>query len=136
MKPPIQQVRLEQVHLIPKDLKPGVLYFSAEFETAAHLCCCGCATKVVTPIGPGRWKLTGTPSGPTLTPSVGNTSQPCRSHYIVTAGNVHWASELTDAAHAAAIARDRAAAVSAMSPLPWWRRVVAWVTRRFPWRQK
>ena len=31
-----------QVHQMPRELSPGILYVSKEFGTSAHLCACGC----------------------------------------------------------------------------------------------
>ena len=69
---------LERVHYMPKELKPGVLYVSEEFDIAMHLCACGCGSKVRTPLGPTEWSVQETNSGPTLRPSVGNWRQACR----------------------------------------------------------
>ena len=85
------KIRLERVHYMPPDLSPGVLYVSEEFGAAAHLCVCGCGTKVRTPLGPAEWSLEETDDGPTLRPSVGNWQQACQSHYLITAGEVVWA---------------------------------------------
>lgn len=76
---------------MPKDLKPGVLYVSEQFGAAAHLCACGCGSKVRTPLGPTWWSMEETDDGPTLYPSVGNWQQACQSHYLITRGEVIWA---------------------------------------------
>ena len=80
---------------MPQDLSPGVLYVSEEFGAVAHLCACGCGTKVRTPLGPTEWSLEETDDGPTLRPSVGNWQQTCQSHYLITAGEVVWAEPWT-----------------------------------------
>src|SRR3989442_15593311 len=85
------RIRLERVHFMPKELEPGVLYVSEEFETAAHLCACGCGTKIRTPLGPARWQFEETASGPTLRPSIGNWKIACKSHYWILGGEVLWA---------------------------------------------
>ena len=41
---------LSCVEFIPKVLDEGVLYISRRFNTASHLCCCGCSFKVVIPV--------------------------------------------------------------------------------------
>ena len=84
-----------QVHLMPKDLVPGILYVSKEFGTAAHLCACGCGSKVRTPLGPTAWSIKETKRGPTLRPSVGNWQKPCKSHYLIIRGEVVWAEQWT-----------------------------------------
>lgn len=103
----INIIRLELVTTMPNTYLPGVLYVSNEFQTASHLCCCGCGTRVVTPLGPGRWQLEIDKSGPTLCPSIGNTSQACRSHYFIQNGNVLWAREMSNEEHLLAIGADR-----------------------------
>lgn len=89
------KIRLERVHYMPQDLTPGVLYVSEEFGAAAHLCACGCGTKVRTPLAPTEWSLRETDNGPTLCPSVGNWQQACQSHYLITGGEVVWAERWT-----------------------------------------
>jgi hypothetical protein len=96
----------EHVHFMPRQLQPGVLYVSAEFSTAAHLCACGCGTKIRTPLGPTEWKFTESAKGPTLWPSVGNWQQFCRSHYVIKHGDVLWAGQWTEAQVAAGRARE------------------------------
>lgn len=81
---------------MPQELTPGVLYVSSEeFGAAAHLCACGCGTKVRTPLGPTEWSLEETDDGPTLRPSVGSWQQACQSHYLITGGEVVWAEQWT-----------------------------------------
>ena len=82
---------LESVHYMPKKLRPGILYVSEEFGIAAHLCACGCGSKIRTPLGVTEWSVNETPSGPTVRPSVGNWQQACQSHYLITRGEVVWA---------------------------------------------
>jgi hypothetical protein len=50
-------LRHEFVEFIPDELKEGTIYVSIRFATAAHLCCCGCGNKVVTPLRPTDWTL-------------------------------------------------------------------------------
>jgi hypothetical protein len=128
MGSPIETIKVEEVEAMPKTFRPGVLYVSYEFETASHLCCCGCGTRVVTPLGLGRWSLSQELNGPTLSPSIGNTSRPCRSHYFIRNGRVSWAQEMSDEEHLFAIAADRKAAVEALAPtLGCWDRFKLWV---------
>lgn len=82
---------LQRVRCMPKALSPGVLYVSAEFDIAMHLCACGCGSKVKTPLGPTEWSVEEAKIGPTLRPSVGNWQQACQSHYLITRGEVIWA---------------------------------------------
>jgi hypothetical protein len=82
---------LQRVHYMPKELKPGILYVSEEFDIAMHLCPCGCGSKVKTPLGPTEWSVQETTSGPSLRPSVGNWQLPCQSHYWIYRGEIQWA---------------------------------------------
>lgn len=68
---------------LPDQLDPGVLYISIEYATIVHLCCCGCGTEVVTPLTPTDWNMTFDGETISLSPSVGNWNDVCRSHYII-----------------------------------------------------
>jgi hypothetical protein len=87
--------KMQRVHYMPKDFLPGVLYVSEEFGIAIHLCACGCATKVKTPLGPTEWSVNETKQGPNLRPSVGNWQQPCQSHYWIDCGEIVWSEKWT-----------------------------------------
>jgi hypothetical protein len=93
----VRQARLDHrfVEFIPEEMQPGVLYVSLPFTTVAHLCCCGCGSKVVTPLSPHDWRLTFNGATVSLAPSVGNWSYPCRSHYWIHDGTVRWARQWT-----------------------------------------
>lgn len=91
----MMRLRLVRVHYIPRTLEPGLLYVSAEFGAAVHLCACGCGAKVSTPLGPTEWALEETTNGPSLTPSIGNWQLPCRSHYWIQDGDVIWSDSWT-----------------------------------------
>jgi hypothetical protein len=86
---------MQRVHYMPKELKPGVLYVSEEFDIAMHLCPCGCGSKVRAPLGPTEWSVMETKRGPSLRPSVGNWQQACQSHYWISNGKVLWAEKWT-----------------------------------------
>ncbi|MET8893193.1 DUF6527 family protein [Streptomyces albogriseolus] len=60
-----------------------------------HLCCCGCGNKVVTPLSPTNWSLTFDGDSISLSPSIGNWSYPCRSHYWIRANTAQWAERWT-----------------------------------------
>jgi hypothetical protein len=89
-------IALSKVKYVPKVLEPNVLYVSEEFHTAAHLCLCGCGTKVVTPLGPAKWTFREEAGRPSLWPSIGNWQLPCKSHYVIKGGEVLWAGQWTD----------------------------------------
>lgn len=120
---------------MPKTLSQGVLYVSYEFQTAAHLCACGCGSKIRTPLGPTEWKITEHDDGPSLWPSIGNWQLPCRSHYIVDHGKVSWAESWSDAQVLAGRRREqrvrdahyKALEKNRKKPRSWWR----WITSLF-----
>lgn len=89
-----EYLRAEFVEFIPKQLEPGIIYISRRFSTASHLCCSGCGLKVVTPINPAKWSLTESEGKVSLYPSIGNWSFPCKSHYWIIEGQIHWAGKL------------------------------------------
>lgn len=113
----IDQIRPEFVEFIPEDLSPGVLYISKRYSTASHLCCCGCGLEVVTPLNPAKWRIVESGGSASLSPSVGNWSFPCRSHYWITGNQVRWAAAMSAEKIAAVKARDRRD-VEAMVPQP------------------
>jgi hypothetical protein len=68
-----------------------MLYVSAKYQTAIHLCTCGCQMEVVTPLGQGGWSAATDGEKVTLSPSIGNYQIPCRSHYWIRESRVVWA---------------------------------------------
>lgn len=97
----VDTIALQRVKYLPRELVPGVLYVSEEFAVAGHLCACGCGNKVITPLDPAEWTLTERNGRPTLHPSVGNWQLPCRSHYVIAEGLIHWGNQWSDAQVAA-----------------------------------
>jgi hypothetical protein len=95
------------VEFIPEELQDGTVYVSMRFATVAHLCACGCGTKVVTPLKPTDWKLTFDGKTITLDPSIGNWSFPCRSHYWIRNNRVRWAEDWSQSRIDAKRAHDR-----------------------------
>jgi len=87
------RIELRHVEFMPKMLESGVLYVSEKYQTAAHLCACGCGEKIRTPLGPAEWAVTEDAAGPSLWPSVGSWQRPCRSHYVIYNGSVRWAGQ-------------------------------------------
>jgi len=92
----IERMRTELVELMPSTLESGVLYVSQKYQTAAHLCACGCGEKIRTQLGPLGWQFINERPGPSLYPSIGNWQKPCRSHYFIRRGVVVWAPALTE----------------------------------------
>jgi hypothetical protein len=84
------------VKYVPDELEDGVLYVSIPFATVTHRCCCGCGDEVVTPLTPTDWSLVYDGETVSLTPSIGNWSFKCRSHYWIQKGQVIWSRTWTD----------------------------------------
>jgi hypothetical protein len=91
----------------PAVFEQGVLYVSEEFDTAGHLCCCGCGEKVITPLNPAKWSLRKEDGTVSLSPSIGNWNYACKSHYIITKNKVIEAGQLDARKIAAVQKRDR-----------------------------
>lgn len=81
----------EFLECIPDKLREGVVYVSIPYSTAVHKCCCGCGSEVVTPLSPTDWTLIFDGRSVSLTPSIGNWSFPCQSHYWIKGDRVVWA---------------------------------------------
>jgi len=89
-------IKLLHLKYLPKVLEPGYLYVSQEYKVAGHLCACGCGNKVITPLGPTEWEFSEADGRPTLNPSIGNWQLPCRSHYWISNGTIHWSYQWTE----------------------------------------
>ena len=103
----IGHIRPEFVEFIPERLEDGILYISRRYSTASHLCCCGCRQEVVTPLNPAKWQLSERGKTVSLSPSVGNWSFPCKSHYWIDGNRVRWAGAMSPELIANVKARDR-----------------------------
>ncbi|GAA4368842.1 hypothetical protein GCM10023185_41950 [Hymenobacter saemangeumensis] len=89
MKSP-QKLEPEFVDFIPSQVDDGKLYVSMQYGTVVHNCCCGCGNKVVTPLTPNDWKLTYDGESVSISPSIGNWSFPCQSHYWIRRSSIEW----------------------------------------------
>lgn len=105
----LTQIRHEFVSFAPDVLQAGVVYVALEYGTVLHLCCCGCGNQVVTPLSPARWGLWFDGESISLSPSIGNWSFPCRSHYWIEHSEVLWDRPFSDAEVAGVRGRDRRA---------------------------
>jgi hypothetical protein len=103
----LHTIKHEFVEFVPEHLEPGIVYVSVQYKTMAHLCCCGCGKKVVTPISPTGWQLTFNGRTVSIAPSVGNWNLDCQSHYVISNGRVQWAARWSKDMIAAGFARDR-----------------------------
>jgi hypothetical protein len=86
----VSRVEHRFVEFLPEDLEPDTLYISMEYGTSAHSCLCGCGERVVTPLTPTDWHLVYDGETVSLTPSIGNWSFPCQSHYWIERSRAHW----------------------------------------------
>ena len=85
----IKHLESREVETMPEFLEDGIIYISRKYETAIHLCACGCKEQTVTPFNkPYGWTLTDDKDGVTLRPSIGNQNMSCKSHYFITNGKV------------------------------------------------
>jgi hypothetical protein len=125
----------EFVDIFPGALEQDVLYISAKFSTAAHLCACGCQREVITPLSPKQWVLT-FDGNVSLWPSIGNWALPCQSHYVVSAGQIRWAKSFTKEQIKSNRDSDRRLLDEPQEPVEppevesgLWRRLLKWVQR-------
>jgi hypothetical protein len=87
----LDHLQHEFVDTIPDALEDGRIYVSIRYRTVMHRCCCGCGFEAVTPLAPTEWSVTFDGDSISLSPSVGNWSFPCQSHYWIRRGHVQWA---------------------------------------------
>jgi hypothetical protein len=128
----VNSITLQRVKYLPRELSPGILYVSEEFAIAGHLCACGCRNKVITPLGPAEWMFSERAGRPTLRPSVGNWQLPCRSHYVIAAGRIHWGTQWSDAQVAAgrrAEEQRREAYYESLGKFSLWHRLRRWIRK-------
>lgn len=92
----MSSIKLLEVHYLPKELEVGILYVSIEFGVAGHLCACGCGNKIITPLGETEWSFKNENDKPTLFPSIGNWQLPCKAHYWIERGKIHWSYQFTN----------------------------------------
>jgi len=80
---------------IPDALEPHVLYIALDCGAIVHLCACGCGNESVTPLGRTDWSVIYDGETASLSPSVGNWSFPCQSHYFIKNDMIEWAPKWT-----------------------------------------
>jgi len=83
------------VESVPGELEAGVLYISMDYATTIHSCLCGCGREVVAPLSPTDWKLLFDGETVSLSPSIGNWSFPCESHYWIRRNRVRWSTKMS-----------------------------------------
>ena len=90
-----QRLTHKFVETIPEQLNSSCIYISIPYTTAVHLCCCGCGLEVVTPLSPTDWELSFNGESVSFSPSIGNWSFSCRSHYWIKNNKVKWAGSMS-----------------------------------------
>lgn len=101
----LQRIQHQFVEFVPEKLESGKLYVSLEYNTASHLCACGCGYEVVTILGPADSSITYNGRGVSISPSIGNSNFPCKSHYWIEDNRILWESRMTP--HLTALSRAR-----------------------------
>jgi hypothetical protein len=132
----LNRITHQFVDIVPDHLDEGVVYVCIPYETVVHRCCCGCGNEVVTPLNPLQWSVTFNGETVSLSPSIGNWSFPCRSHYWIRAGEVRVARLFTNTEIAQLRTEDRQALLDRYGPPDkspsvllaseptWWQRVL------------
>lgn len=92
----MKTIQYKFVELIPDVIEESVLYISIEYCTAIHKCVCGCGNEVVTPLSPTDWELRFDGKTVSLSPSIGNWSFECKSHYFITRNKIRFARRWED----------------------------------------
>lgn len=121
--------RYQLVDRMPKEMREGVVYHTEEFGLAGLLCACGCGHRV-TLLVPDSHEVSSEGGYVTIRPSVGVLDAPCKSHYVISAGNIQWLPPFTDR-HAASIMHAQIARHVARDgkPTSWWETAKAAVLR-------
>lgn len=84
------------VDFIPDRLEEGYIYICERFNIAIHKCCCGCGEEVATPLTSADWSVRKNGNTVSLSPSIGNWSFLCKSHYWIYKNRVLWAGTFTE----------------------------------------
>jgi len=118
------------VDRIPRELQPGIVYHSEEFELAGLLCACGCGHRI-TLLVPDSHQVLCEDGLATIRPSIAVCDGECKSHYVISAGHVDWL-EAFSGAEAASLMQAQIVrhAVRDARPVSWTGRLVR-AARRF-----
>lgn len=84
------------VEFMPETIEEGIVYISVKYGSVIHLCACGCKEEVNTPLSPTDWELNFNGKSMSLSPSIGNWSYDCRSHYWIKDNKAIWAESWSD----------------------------------------
>jgi hypothetical protein len=105
----LQRIQHHFVEFVPENLEPGKLYISLEYNTASHLCACGCGYEVVTILGPADSSMTYNGRGVSISTSIGNSNFACKSHYWIEDNRILWETRMTPQLTKLSRAKDKAA---------------------------
>jgi len=84
-------MKVNLVKYIPNELEKDIIYLSLEYETAIHLCPCGCGEKVVTPLDVNYgWKYEYDEDSNLLTLSPSLLNKWCNTHYYIVNSEVNY----------------------------------------------
>lgn len=87
----IYQILPEFVEEIPEELSEGYLYLCLPYNAVIHKCACGCGEIISTPLDRKYgWTMQYDGESVTLSPSIGNGSYECHSHYFIRENNIVW----------------------------------------------
>lgn len=79
------------VDQMPAEIEEGILYIAPHYYCALHKCMCGCGEVVCTPLmDKYGWNWTHDGKNVSLSPSIGNYSFKCKSHYYLKNGKVEF----------------------------------------------
>lgn len=125
--------RYKLVDRIPKQLQPGIVYHTEEFELAGLLCACGCGHRI-TLLVPDSHEVWDAGGYATVRPSIGVFDAQCKSHYVISAGDVQWLPAFTGA-QAAKIMHSQIARHVARDakPASWWQMVKTAIVSLLRW---
>lgn len=95
----IYQILPEFVEEIPEEINEGYLYLCLPYNAVIHKCACGCGEIISTPLDKKYgWVMQYDGEAVTLSPSVGNGSYMCRSHYFIQGNNIVWLGKMGESA--------------------------------------
>jgi hypothetical protein len=121
--------RYRLVDRIPAQMQEGVVYHTEEFELAGLLCACGCGHRI-TLLVPDSHEVWDEGGYATIRPSVGVFDASCKSHYVISAGDVQWLPAFTGAQAASIMHAQIARHVARdAKPASWLQRVKTAVLR-------
>lgn len=107
------------VERLPKQLEQGVLYHSPEFEVAALSCACGCGHRVMLLV-PDSHQVSQQNGFATVRPSISVCDASCKSHYVITSGQVQWLAPFSDTLASTTMRRQIARHVDREARLQTW----------------